>query len=241
MSNQEQICQNILDTYQALEPAFLSAFNWLKLNQGAVIKPQHLQTIGIWREKGYYKQNKRVILPVIVNNVGMKPGMITNIEAFFDGPNGEQRLEVLRRVEMDPDAEVKRGEEEEYFAELAPKFPVFVPAKEGAIIMLDCVDRDHDIIPLDEQLDCRLRVTTDGKKKQDVKFRFKLNSEQYLPTVEGFEWIDLTDHAEVSKEETDRDILISVLKEMDVIAINGVLNSDGTQFDQTVEYGGTKH
>ncbi|UCG01559.1 MAG: hypothetical protein JSW11_18340 [Candidatus Heimdallarchaeota archaeon] len=229
----------VLATAPGVAAGLLAAFNWWQMRRGAVIKLGKPVNYAI--EKDEEKDGVvKYYFPVLMHNTGKKAGMITEIVITFKSKSTEKIIDINRRVEMSQE----EGEEEVTSSILGiePIFPFFVSADEGAVVIFECLDSDHDVIPIDEVLTCRILIKYDNKKKTDIEFPFRLLPEDISLLLRGtMKWLKPTVQDVHLPGITDRDRLLALLEELDLDnQFETILDSEGTHFDRTVQYGGTK-
>jgi Leucine-rich repeat (LRR) protein len=217
--------------------ALLSAYNWWIMRRGAVIKPDRFINYGLLNvtfegHQRYSRQEKILYFPVLLNNVGTKAGLVSNIEIFFKGANGEKKLDISRRVDVTASS----------IEELVPPMPVSVPAGEGLQVTFECIDDENDVIPINEELICRIAVNYGHKRTSSIEFPFKLKSENMLKAARDVAWFPAIEIAKpITEVITDREILLEILAEANLEhRLERILNREGTNFDRTTQFGGTK-
>ncbi len=155
--------------------AFLSVYNFMKAQQGAVVQPDKFVTYGIWNISRGEEAKKMLFLPAVLNNIGIRPGVVSDIKFEFDGK--EARLG--RRVKLRENTESGAyNMSQQDFIDQIPVLPFYVPPKEGRIELFECYD-DGDLIELDKEQTCKITVTYGFNKTNSVEFPFKLTSEDY--------------------------------------------------------------
>ncbi|MFQ5980222.1 MAG: leucine-rich repeat domain-containing protein [Candidatus Heimdallarchaeota archaeon] len=224
--------------------ALLSAWNWWQMRRGAVIKPDRFVNYGLrnvtFEEHHRYSRKEKILyFPVLLNNVGTKAGLVSNIDIFFKpakGANGEKKLEIARRVD------VKMTGDSVSIDELVPPMPVSIPAGEGKQVTFECVDDENDVIPINEELTCRIAVRYGHNRKSSFEFPFKLTSENMLEAFRGVTWFPVFEKIKLTAEVmTDREILKDILAEINrENKLERILNRGNTNFDRTTKFGGTK-
>ncbi len=234
-----EIPESILAALPGVAAGLLSAYNWWQMHRGAVIKPGEPVNYALERDEDkdgvvkYY-------FPVLMHNTGKKAGMITEIMITFKSQSTEKIIDINRRVEMSHE----EGEEENgsSITGIEPIFPFFVPADEGAVAIFECLDYDHDVIPIDEVLTCKILIKYDNKKKSKIEFPFRLLPEDVSLLLRGtMKWLKPTVQDVQLAGTTDRDRLLSLLKELNLDnEFEYVIDREGTHFDRTVQFGGTK-
>ena len=60
----------------ALGAILLSLYNWWVLRQGGKIKPLKIVNYGLWSVKSNEKNLKHLFIPVILDNVAIKPALV---------------------------------------------------------------------------------------------------------------------------------------------------------------------
>ncbi len=242
MSLQDLIPSDLF-TYAAYMPGFggalLALYNWYQMRRGAVVKLNQPVNFGLIRDVekdgaiNYY-------FPLLTYNEGSKAGMITDVSISFKSEEFEKRIDISRRVEMVHE----EGTEEEDTSIIGaePMFPFFISADEGNVAIFECVDYDHEVIPLNKSLTCRINITYDHKKKSSIEFPFQLYSEEISLLLRGnMKWLKPKIQAEKPGTVADRDHLRSLLQEMNMEdEYEVILDREGTHFDRTVKYNGTK-
>lgn len=220
--------------------ALLSAWNWWQMRRGAVIEPDRFVNYGLrnvtWEDnQRYYRQEKILYFPVLLNNVGTKAGLVSNIDIFFKGANGEKKLEIVRRVD------VKIAGGNLAIEELVPPMPVSIPTGEGKQVTFECRDDSNDVIPINEELICRIAVRYSGKRTSSIEFPFELKSEVMIAATRGVTWFPAIEKIKPTAEVmTDREILKDILAEVNQEnRLERILNRKTTNFDRTTKFGGT--
>ncbi|MHA2231373.1 MAG: leucine-rich repeat domain-containing protein [Candidatus Hodarchaeales archaeon] len=221
--------------------ALLSAWNWWVMRQGAVIEPDRFVNYGLRNvtfedHQRYSRKEKILYFPVLLNNVGTKAGLVSNIDIFFKGANGEKQLEITRRVD------VKMAGGNVSIEELVPPMPVSIPSGEGKQVTFECVDDENDVIPINEELTCRIAVRYSHKKKSSIEFPFKLTSENMLAAFRGITWYPALQQIKLTAEVmTDREILTDILAEINQEnQLERILNRDNTDYSKNIKFSGTK-
>lgn len=239
MDVSEIIQEPILVALPGVAAGLLSAYNWWQMHRGAVIKPGKPVNYALERDdetEGVVKY----YFPVLMHNTGKKAGMITEIMITFKSKSTEKIIDINRRVEMGQE----EGDEENSssITGIEPMFPFFVAADEGAVAIFECFDYDHDVIPIDEDLTCKILIKYDNKKKSNIEFPFRLLPEDISLLLQGtMKWLKPTVQDVQLPGTTDRDRLLSLLEELDLDdKFEYIIDRDGTHFDRTVQYGGTK-
>jgi len=242
VSLQDLITSDLI-TYAAYLPGIgavlLSLYNWYQMRRGAVIKLNQSVSYGLIRDEEIDGAVK-YYFPILTYNEGSKAGMITAITISFKSSTGEKRIDISRRVEMIHE----EGTEEEDISiiGLEPMFPYFVPADEGNVTIFECIDYDHEVIPLNKRLTCKISIRYDNKKKTSVEFPFQLYSEEISLLLRGsMKWIKPSVQDLSPNTITDRDHLRTMLAEMDMEdEYEIIIDREGTHFDRTVKHSGTK-
>ncbi|MHA2246352.1 MAG: leucine-rich repeat domain-containing protein [Candidatus Hodarchaeales archaeon] len=229
----------ILLALPGVAAGLLSAYNWWQMNRGAVIKPGKPVNYALERD-GEKDGVIKYYFPVLMHNTGKKAGMITEIMITFKSKSTEKIIDINRRVEMSQE----EGDEEisSSITGIEPMFPFFVPADEGAVAIFECLDYDHDVIPIDQELTCKILIKYDNKKKSKIEFPFQLLREDISMLSRGtMKWLKPTAQDVQLPGTTDRDRLLSLLEELNLDdQFESVIDSEGTHFDRTVQFGGTK-
>ncbi len=242
MSIQDILTSDLI-TYAAYLPGIgavlLSLYNWYQMRRGAVIKLNQSVNYGLIRDEEKTEAFK-FYFPILTYNEGSKAGMITDITVSFKSLTSEKRIDISRRVEMIH--EEGTDEEDTSIVGLEPSFPFFVPADEGNVTIFECVDYDHDVIPLNQLLTCKISLQYDRKKKSFIEFPFQLNSEEISLLLQGtMKWLKPAVQVASPGVVTDRDHLKMMLEELNLEdKFEAIIESDGTHFDRTVKYNGTK-
>lgn len=185
---------DIFSFIPALGAVGLSLKNWLELKQGAVIRPVKFTNYGLWGVKYQEKQNKGLLIPIILSNDGSKSGMVTDISIEFKGPDGTKELDIRRKVELKsiPADTMKAMNFESYrkqgLEELNPFFPIPVASNEDNSVLLDCFDRDN-VIQLDKKHTCSIHVSYGNGKSSSIEFPFMLTTEEYDNSTDVIKWL----------------------------------------------------
>jgi hypothetical protein len=180
----------------ALGAILISLYNWYKLSQGGKIKPVRIVNYGLWSAKVDQRNVKHLFLPIILDNVAIKPGLVTDIEISFTR-NGEKfPLRVDRRIDLDMPSGTMSGMGINQFRlnhtkEIVPFYPITVPGQEGKMVMLDCIDSGQGI-ELDSENTCKIDITYGHNKKSSVEFQFKTTSEQFEKALDRIYWYKLS-------------------------------------------------
>ncbi|MFX0210706.1 MAG: leucine-rich repeat domain-containing protein, partial [Candidatus Hodarchaeota archaeon] len=154
-----------------------SVYNWYKMQGGAKLVVDPFVTYGLYHpssgERSTAYDEKYLYIPILINNIGPKTGLVTNVEITFRSAKAEEKvLKIEKRVE----SENKGGSSRDDFVVAVPQFPTFVPASEGSLIMFECFDLDNDVIPVDEDLICKITLFDGRGKKNMIEFPFRLSS-----------------------------------------------------------------
>lgn len=211
------------------------------MHRGAVIKPG--KPVNYALEKDDEKDGVvKYYFPVLMHNTGKKAGMITEIIITFksNSSSSEKIIDINRRVEMSQE----EGDEEtsSSITGIEPMFPFFVPSDEGEVAIFECIDYDNDVLPIDENLTCKILIKYDNKKKSKIEFPFRLLPEDISLLSRGtMKWLKPTVQDVQPSGTTDRERLLSLLEELSLDdQFESVIDSEGTHFDRTVQFGGTK-
>ena len=171
----------------------LSLYNWYVLRSSANIKPGRIINYGLWATEAKDIKYKVLVMPILLNNNSLKPGLVTDLGIEFTGKNGKKSLTIRRRVELDmPSITALRNMNATTFRDvnmkdLNPFYPITVRGQEGTMIMLDCFDQEN-LINLDEDMTCKISVSYGLKKNSTVSFPFKLSSEDFNAAKEYIKW-----------------------------------------------------
>lgn len=184
-----------LDMLYSLVPALgailLSLYNWWVLRQGGKIKPLRVVNYGLWSVKVNERKVKNLFIPVILDNIAIKPALVTNIAIFFSSANGNKELPVTRRIELTMPGSMSGLNVNQFrinnTSEIVPFYPIPVNGLEGRMVMLDCHD-GGEIIELDEELTCNIEVTYGSEKRSAISFPFRLSSENYEKALDHITW-----------------------------------------------------
>lgn len=226
----------IISAAPGVAAAALALYNWYKMRRGAVLKVGEIVSYGIEWDNGSVI---RYYFPILIHNEGSKPGMVTSIRITFKNESIEKWIDINRHIEI---TQKDDEDESQSIVSIEPLFPVFVPSDEGTVVILECLDYDHDVIPVNEKTTCKVELSYDNKKSSSVEFPFKLLSENISDLDGSVKWFKpFEKEPSETLEITDRELLLSLLKEMNLEdKFELVLNREGTQFDRTIKYNGTK-
>lgn len=169
----------------------LSLYNWFLMRRGANLKLDIFVTYGLYSptpREG--PPTTHFYFPILVNNVGTKPGMINEIKISCTGIDGEKLLNLNKRVEIQKEL----GQDPSNytindFMEVVPQFPISVPAQEGTMFLLKCSDVYNDVIPLDEDITFKIMLTYGKKGTSTIEFPFKLSSIDRKLAIKSVKWI----------------------------------------------------
>ena len=95
-----QDLQLIYSIVPALAAIVLSIYNWYTLRQGGKIKPLNIVNYGLWSVNVDQRKVKHLFLPVILDNVAIKPALVTDIRISFVSEAIKHELDVRRRIEL---------------------------------------------------------------------------------------------------------------------------------------------
>lgn len=185
------------DIFISLVPALgavaLSLYNWYRLRAAADIRPERIINYGLWATGSKEIKYKILLIPVLLNNNAIKPGLVTDLNIAFTGKQGKKSLEIRRRVELAlPSISALRGMNPNTFRddamkELNPIYPVTVRGQEGTLVVFDCFDRE-DVIVLDEQMTCTITVSYGSKKNSSLSFPFTMSSQNFDDARDIIKW-----------------------------------------------------
>lgn len=173
--------------------AIIAIRNWWALRRGAVIFPNKILSYGIVRDDPNEPQVKNFYIPIIFHNEGTNVGMITKVEILFYDGNTTKRLPIISKIKLREltDDQVNLGrqyadmvtfDEKGYIIQI-PMYPISVPAGESTQTMFFCVDyREDDIVKLDKELTCIIRIEYGRNKTREIKFPFILTKEDFNGT-----------------------------------------------------------
>ncbi len=153
----------------------LSLYNWYKMQGGAKLAVEPFVTYGLYHpSRGQKADEKYLYVPILINNTGPKTGVVTNVEITFRSEKMEEKaLKIEKRVETENTTGSSTNDD---FVVAVPQFPTFVPDSEGSLIMVECLDIENDVIPVDEDLICKITVFDGKNRKNSVEFPFRLSS-----------------------------------------------------------------
>ena len=179
--------QVLYSVIPALGAILLSLYNWYVLRQGGKIKPLTVVNYGLWSVN--VDQRK---VPVILDNVAIRPALVTDIAISFDSNGTKRNLAVNRRIELTMPPGTMSGMNINQFRinqtkEIVPFYPIPVSGQEGRMVMLDCLDRG-EVIELDKESLCSIEVTYGRNKKSSVIFDFKLTSSDFEKALDHIVW-----------------------------------------------------
>ncbi len=232
-----------LFTYAAYLPgigaALLALYNWYQMQRGAVINLNQPVNYGLIRDEEIDGAIK-FYFPILTYNEGSKAGMAKDLTISFKSGGVEKKIDISRRVEMVHE----EGTEEEDTSIIGaePMFPFFVPSDEGNVTIFECIDYDHEVIPLNERVTCKIYISYDHKKKTAIEFPFQLYSDEISLLLRGtMKWLKPTIQEVSPSTLTDRDHLRAMLQEMNMEdEYEVILDRERTHFDRTVKYNGSK-
>ena len=185
--------QNIEILYSiipALGAVLLSFYNWWVLRQGGKIKPLPIVNYGLWSVNVDQRKVKNLFLPVILDNVAIKPALVSDIIVSFEY-NGEKiQLNVNRRIELTmPKSMAGLGINQfriNNTREIVPFYPIPVNGQEGMMVMLDC--NDGGSIDLDKDYLCNIEVVFGHNKRSITSFPFKISSADFDKALDYIQW-----------------------------------------------------
>lgn len=185
-----------IEFYFSLVPALgaivLSLYNWYSLRQGGKIKPLKIVNYGLWSVKINQRQVKHLFLPVILDNVAVKPALVTDISISFNYNGSKTDLAVNRRIELTMPPGPMSGMGINQFRmnqtkEIVPFYPIPVNGLEGRMVMLDCLDRGN-VLELDKDYSCIIEVTFGNNKISSIIFPFKVTSDNFEKALDHIQW-----------------------------------------------------
>lgn len=184
-----------LEIFYSLVPAIgailLSLYNWWVLRQGGKIKPLKVVNYGLWSVKVDNRKVKNLFIPVILDNVAIKPALVTNIAIFFSSDNRSKELTIMRRIELTMPKTLSGLGINQFkinnTVEVVPFYPIPVNGLEGRMVMLDCHD-GGDVIDLDKELICSIEVTFGNEKSSIISFPFNLSTEDFEKALDHIQW-----------------------------------------------------
>ena len=175
----------------ALGAILISLYNWYALNQGGKIKPLKIVNNGLWSVKSDQKKFKNLFIPVIFDNVAIKPTLVNDIKISFINDGGIKEIEVKRRIELImPSSMSGLGINQfraNYTKELVPFYPIPVPGQQGIMVMVDCFDSGQ--LELDTNYDCSIEVFFGNNKASSIQFPFRIESEDFEKSLYGIKWL----------------------------------------------------
>lgn len=157
--------------------AVMSLYNWFQANRGGVLEPDRIISFGVWNVSRTDGNRKFLYFPITVHNIGIKPGILNDVSITFDG----RPVEIGRRVKLNPQSTGgAHNLSQQDFIEEIPPFPLFVPPKQGEILLLECYDSPENeaIIP-DKNLNCIISINYGKGNQKEIKFPFQLSSEDF--------------------------------------------------------------
>ncbi len=181
---------DIFTVIPAVGAAIIAVRNWLVLRKGADITPHKILSYGIVRDQPDEPEVNNIYIPLIFHNDGTKGGMITKIEIVFQDGETIKKLPIISKIKLNElsndqvnlgrqSVDMVKFEESGYTIQI-PMFPISVPAGESAEAMFQCYDdKEDNIIPLDKELKCIVKIEYGRNKTSHVKFPFMLTSEDY--------------------------------------------------------------
>ena len=190
--------QDLIPYYSAI-PAIgavlLSLYNWYTLRQGGKVQPLPIINFGLWSVSRDQRKVKHLFLPIILDNVAIKPALVTDIKISFSQGSDRKFLNVNRRIELDMPTGSMSGMGINNFRanhtkELVPFYPISISGQEGRMVMLDCLDRG-EILDLDKSYDCFIEITYGNYKKSSVSFPFKISSSDFEKGLDNIIWLKL--------------------------------------------------
>ena len=176
----------------ALGAIILSLYNWWVLRQGGKIKALQIVNYGLWSVKVDQRLVKHLFLPVILDNVAIRPALVTDIIISFENNGGKKELDVKRRIEltMPPGAMSGMGINQfriNQTKEIVPFYPIPVNGQEGRMVMLDCIDHG-EVIDLDQEHICSIEVRFGNNKKAITNFPFKISTADFDKALDHIQW-----------------------------------------------------
>ena len=156
----QDIFTSDLITYAAYLPGIgavlLSLYNWYQMRRGAVIKLNQPVNYALVRDEEKDGATNFYV-PILTYNEGSKAGMVTDLTISFKSSTSEKRIDISKRVEMVQEEGTEN--EDTLITNMEPTFPFFVPADEGNVTLFECVDFDHEVIPINEPLICKISLS----------------------------------------------------------------------------------
>lgn len=184
-----------IELYFSLVPALgaivLSFYNWYSLRQGGKIKPLKIVNYGLWSVKIEKRKVKHFFLPVILDNVAVKPALVTDITISFESDGLKTNLAVNRRIDLTMPSSMSGMDINQFrmkqTKEMVPFYPIPVNGLEGRMVMLDCFDKG-DVLELDKDYFCVIEVTFGNNKNSSTNFPFKVTSDNFEKALDHIQW-----------------------------------------------------
>lgn len=173
----------------------LSLYNWYQMRRDANLEIEPFVTYGVNYPIAKQKMNqwppkKFLYFPIVIGNTGYKAGMINDIILTAKYKSEEKSLTITRRVELhkqegsNPLVYTKMD-----FLEVVPSFPAYVPPQESTMILLECEDEDHDVLPLNEDLKFKVMINFGKGKTSSSEIPFKISTIDLDKSLTSIAWI----------------------------------------------------
>lgn len=231
--------------------AVLSVYNFLQNQKGANLHPVEFLNFGIISPAKHHHtseilDNKTVFyFPVLINNTGIKPGSVKNVQIIFTDLHESNQFKIDKRVEFNSKIGVIQGQNvsEDQFIDVFPQMPITVPPKDGITLIFRGIDWDNEVVPIDTELKCSIVIKYGLKKKKIIEFNFKLYSEDYENARNKLNWIEIESTSIIDEEQlvSDKVFLREMFEEIERPEIyEKVLNRPNTRFSRKIEHKGLK-
>jgi Leucine-rich repeat (LRR) protein len=231
----------IIDNLPAAAPGVaaigLSLYNWYLMRRGAKLNLDKFVTYGVYSPEISDAPPKTIFyFPILVNNTGYKPGMISEVSIVCTGPGGKKNLKINRRIEIH-----KEGDPSVYtssdFREAIPQFPFSVPSHEGIMFLLECTDIYHDVLPPDEDITFQINIKYGKNKSASIEFPLKVSSIDLKLAKKNVKWISA--YTVAFDPNSDQYLLKQLLTEVGLEKHYETILNDA-YFDPAVQFGGMK-
>ena len=172
------LTQMILPALPGIGAAVLSIYNFFKARRGAVLDLSHIYQFGTINLYDDGKDFKLIYLTIPFENQGSSVGTVNSIKLELSWSGNSTFLYPARRVELaDPEDDAVIHQED--FKTSLPILPVYIPAYDGASFTFEFHDVDENPFPVDQDVNARLSIIYDRKKKLTKEFTMKVSSESW--------------------------------------------------------------
>lgn len=221
----------------------LSLYNWFQMRRDANLECESFVTYGAHYPVAAQRVNSRppakfLYIPVVIGNTGYKAGMINDIILTAKYKSDEKYLKINRRVELhkqegsNPLVYTKQD-----FLEVVPAFPAYVPPQESTMILLECEDEDHEVLPLNKDLKFKITINFGQGKTSSMEMPFKVSSIDLDKSLTSIAWISAL--GKTPDPSSDSVLLEKLMQQTPKgYRYEDVLNS--AYFDRSIQFNGKK-